>query len=258
MKDSKSLLYKSLALFIVVATISLIYCLFWGPGYNWGTSFIPARTMLVSASDFKYVTPDIALLSFSVISEGKDIKLIINKNNKIINSVNNYLNELKILGDDIKTTEYRLKPIYTQSNPQFYNSNFVPEISKYRLTQSFEVKIRDFDLASKIVSKLPNFGVNKINGISFTIEDRSKYIDEIRKSAFKKAREKAEKIAKENNIKLGRIIKISINENPYYTPYSDLKYSMISSGSYGSNRDVEIKPGTQKLQISTSIKYEIK
>lgn len=255
MEYSKSLFYKSLSFLIIVITLLAIYSLFWGPARDLGASFMPARTVTVSASDKMSVEPDIATLSFSVITEGKNNKNITSENNTKINSAISLLKKAGIKNDDIKTSQYELTPIYSRQNNKSVGI-FVPTIQLYKISQTVSVKIRNFDLLSGIIGKLPNLGINKINGIVFSIENKDKYLNEIQKNAFTKAKSKAKEIAKQSGIKLGRIVNVSINSNSpilYYRP------NVLSTESGGNSTvNPNIKSGSQKLDINVSIKYEIK
>ncbi len=258
MNDSKTSLYKTLSLFILVLSVISIYCVSWGPLRDWGASFRPARTMNVSASDFKYVTPDIATLSFSVVSEGKDVKVITEENNQKINKAIDYLkNEKGVSEEDVKTTQYNLRPVYSQSTSSYISSSFVPRIEMYSLTQTVEVKIRDFEIISSIIASLSDFGINKISNVSFGIEDQDKYLSDVQKSAFDKAHEKAERMAKQNGVKLGRVINVSVNNNtPYYAYGLGATKSYDAEGLGGIAPSIE--PGSERLNISVFVEYEIK
>jgi len=217
---------------------------------------VPARTMTVSASDKINVTPNLATLSFSIVTEGKETKTISYENNVKMNSVISFLKKTGIKNEDIKTTQYEITPVYS-SRYESSKGVFVPTIKLYKITQTISVKIHNFDLISDIVGKLPNLGINKINGIMFSVENKDKYLDEIQKTAFDKAHTKAEKIAEQNDIKLGRIINVSVNNyNP--VPYYRSMGAVVTTQEASPSANPNIKPGSQKLNISVSIKYEIR
>ncbi|HPW34473.1 MAG TPA: SIMPL domain-containing protein [Candidatus Paceibacterota bacterium] len=257
-QSSKETLFKVLSGFVGVLTILLIYAVFFGPISDYSKSLYSARTINVSATDKVTATPDIAQLSFSVVTEGQDITVITDENNKKINNAINMLKEKGIKAEDIKTTEYTLSPVYTVPGKEYFG-DFVSKIGKYSLTQSVSVKIRDFKLISSILETLPGMGTNRISNISFGIDDPEKYLSEARLKAFEKARAKALTMAQQNGISLGKIMSVSDYTNSNYS----LKES--SSRDYGMGGSISapiaapsIEPGSQEVSVNVNITYEIR
>jgi len=254
MDINKSLVYKSLSLFLIVLAVLSVWCMFWGPGRDWGASLHPSRTMSVSASDFVYATPDIATLSFSVVGQGTDTKTLSLQNNQKISDAIAMLKEKGIKSNDIKTSQYNLVPIYSQQSKDS-TQIFVPSIQAYRLTQQVRVIIRDFSLISDVMSKLPALGINTIDGLSFSIEDSESAISQARTKAFDKAKRNAKNIADEAGVKLVRIV--NVNANQIGQSVYAQKYGIGGAGATPGVAPT-IEPGEQKVQVSVSITYEIR
>lgn len=255
MEEAKTILFKTLSLFILVAIVLGVYSMFWGLGRNWAASLYPSRIMSVSATGEITVVPDIATLSFSVVSEGSDTTAIANDNNETVNTAIEFLKEKGIEEKDITTSQYNLSPIYSQA-PRSGTEIFVPSIVRYSLTQTVSVKIRDFSLISDVIGSLPEIGINRINGLSFSIDDKDAALAEAREEAFAKAHEKAEDMAKQNGVKLGRVVNISEYSNsPYY--YGREVYGMGGADDMAFVAP-KIEPGTQDVSLEVSISYEIR
>jgi len=255
MEGSKNILFKTISVFIVVVSIVLVYLTFLGPLERYVNSLVVSRTISVSASDKVTAVPDVANLTFSVITEGIDISQITNENNSKINQAIEMLKSNGVDSKDIETTAYSLLPVYTQPQKEG-GSSFVPQIAKYSLTQSVLVKIRDFSKISSIMSALPRLGINKIGNISFDIDDREIYLSQAREKAFYKAYQKALAMAKQNGVKIGKVI--SISEYPQYN-YPVYKEIMSSSvGGVGEEVAPNIQPGSQDVSVNVTVVYEIK
>jgi len=254
--QSKDILFKSLAGFLGVLTVVIIYVVFFGPAQSYMHSLYYARTINVASSDKVTATPDIASLSFSVVTEGKNISAITDENNSKVNSAIGMMKQKGVDPKDIKTTEYSLTPVYTQ--PGQYSTDFVSSIAKYTLTQTVTVKIRDFTKISPVLDALTPLGINRIGNISFGIDDPEKYLAQAREGAFKKAYAKAQAIAQQNGLSIGKVVSIS-----EYSP-TNYAYEGIGGGMGGgavaapSFKSAEIQPGSQEVTANVNVTYEIK
>jgi uncharacterized protein YggE len=254
--ENKNPVQGVLSVFLLVTTVLLVYSVFWGPLSDLGNQY-PTRTVNVSASGKATVRPDVALVSFSVVNEGTSTQAITDENNQRVNRVISYLKEQGIAEEDIKTTGYSLQPVYTQ--PTMYSSGFAPSIARYSLTQTVQAKVRDFSKVSAIMGEVVSMGVNRLNNISFIVDDQEKYLAEARAEAFKKAAEKAEIMAEQSGIKLGKVVSVNEYGGPQPYPYYD-KVSAVA-GMGGAEQRIaapDIQPGTSELEVQVNIVYEIK
>ncbi|MCX7616050.1 MAG: SIMPL domain-containing protein [Patescibacteria group bacterium] len=252
---SKEFLFGTLSFLVLATAVLLIYSVFWGPIANYSSSLLPARTLSVSASDKVTVKPDVAFLSFSVVKEGSKIEKIIEEGNQTVNQAIEFLKSSGIEEKDIKTTEYNLSPVY--SSPSKWGEEFIPRIVKYSFTQTVSVKVRDFKKISSILEKLPQLGINRIGDLSFGIDEPEVFLSQAREKAFQKAKEKAEKIASQNGLKLGRIISLSDYSGNYYpVPMGRGGADKLESAALSVAPSIE--PGSQEVSVNVSVIYEIK
>ena len=144
--------------------------------------FYPARTITVSAEGKTTVSPDIAQISFSVVSQGQNPEALTTNNNDKMSAVIQFVKSQGIDAKDIKTTNYDLSPNYQwDKNTQ---RNF---ITGYTLTQTVLVKVRDLAKVATVVGGLAPLGVNQIGGINFTFDDPESFLAMARADAFTKA-----------------------------------------------------------------------
>ncbi len=203
---------KVVAGFLVFLALVIIYSLFWGPAKKYTDSLMPIRTITVSAEGKTTVSPDIAKLSFSVISEGANPKTLAENNNKKMTAAIDFVKSKGIDEKDIKTTQYDLAPRY-----EYDEKTKKTFISGYTLTQTVLVKIRDLNKTAEVLGGLPPLGINQISSISFEIDEPEKYLSDARDKAFDKAKEKAMAMAEKNGVKLGRVINFyEYQPIPYY------------------------------------------
>jgi len=240
--------------FLIFLSIVIIYSLFFGPIKKFSDSLMPVRTITVSAEGKVIVSPDMARISFAVVSEGVDPKTISQENIKNINTAIDYLKTKGIEEKDIKTTQYNLSPKY-----EYDEKTRKTFISGYTLTQNVLVKIRDLNKVAEVISGLTEVGINRIDSISFEIDEPEKYLAEARNQAFEKAKKKAEEMALKNSVKLGKVINFSEWE-PTTRPYDNLKtLGMGGEGGVAAPSVLpKIQPGSEEITINVNVTYEIK
>lgn len=249
MNDNLKLKNTAIAVFLGILTAVILYSLFFGPAKKFGDSLFPAKTITVSAEGKVTVSPDIAKVSFSVVSEGVNPKFVAEENNKKMNSAINFVKSLEIDEKDIKTTQYNLSPRY-----EYDEKTRKTFISGYTLTQTVLVKVRNLDKVAEVLGGLPELGINQIGSISFDVDDSEKYLTEARNQAFEKAKEKAKTMSEKNSVKLGKVINFSEYQGVQPFPY----YAAMEGKGGAPSVAPTIEPGTQEITIQVSITYEIK
>ncbi len=252
--DHKDLFWKLLNAVLVLSIVFGLKVLFTGeltPPYT-------SRTITVSAEGKATVAPDIARLSFSVVTEGKDPKVIQEENTKKMNSAIEFVKASGVEDKDIKTSNYNLYPRYYY-DPKPLGTVESPSIIGYTVTQTVSVKVRDLEKVGEILGGLPGKGINQIEQVTFDIDDPDRYLNEAREEAFTKARDKAEAMARMNNSRIRRVITFSEGGGGYPIPIY-YKAEMASDGRGGAvgAPAPALEPGSQDVTVSVSVTYEIK
>ncbi len=244
--------YFWLLLDLVLAAFFLNLVLFVMPTLQkFGNSFLPARTLSVTSDGKAYAVPDIAELSFSVVSRGTNPNSLADENNKKINTAIAFVKSQGIGEKDIKTVGYNLSPDY-RYDPDTGQSSIV----SYTLTQTVRLKIRDFGKISPIMGGLTPLGINQISGVNFTIEEPEKFLTEARAEAFKKAKEKAERIAAQSGVSLGRVV--SVGEYGGVPPIPYYAKEMIGLGGGDAITPPVIEPGQEEIRVNVTVTYELR
>jgi uncharacterized protein YggE len=201
------------------------------------------------------VSPDVANISVGIITESKTVSAATEENtskmNKIIKAIKD---DFDVDSDDIKTSNYRINPRYT------YKENSGREITGYEVTQSLSIKVRDFDKIGNIISKAGDLGSNSISGPNFVIDDPEDFKAEAREQAIEQAKKKAKVLSSQVGIKLGDIVNFSENYGGY--PVDNYARSNLSLdagfGGAEMKSEPQIEAGTQEVNVSVSITYEIR
>lgn len=246
----------TLNIFIIFGIISFVGASVWYVN-SFSKSVSPSRTFSVTSEGKIIAIPDIAQLSFGVISEGgKNLSSLQKENSEKANQVITFLKEKGIEAKDIKTQSYNITPRYQHSSCLEPITEEKPcplsEIVGYTINQTLAVKIRDLNKIGDILSGVVEKGANIASGPNFTIDDPNQLKDQARKEAIVKAKEKAKAIAEAGGFKLGKLI--SLNEGIYFPPPSPF----MAKEAVGGGVPPIIEPGSQEISVNVTLTYEIK
>jgi len=230
-----------------------------------GSSYVgrgnqPANTISVSGKGEVSAVSDIATLSVNLNKEGKTTKEAQDLLNESITKTLKYLKDQKIADKDIKSEYGGLNPKYSyEAQPACFNypcPTNNPKIIGYTATQSITIKVRAVDSASDIRTGLATLGVADISGPTFSIDNEDKIKVDARALAITDAREKAQVLADELGVKLGKVVTFSENNGGGY-PVFAAKAMMADSVSSIAPAPV-LPKGENKVTSDVIITYEIK
>ncbi len=192
--------------------------------------------------------PNVAEIRLSVINEGKDLTIVQKENSEKMNKVINFLKEKGIKSEDIKTEAYNLQPQYNWQTTPY-------QILGYTLKQTILVKVRDFNKIGEILNGAIKNGANEIIGPNFTIDEPEKLKSQARKIAIKRAKEKAEEIAKLSGFELVKITGFQELEEGVIYPFESMGVTEVKSVEKSLPK---IEPGFQEIKATVILTYEIK
>jgi len=170
---------------------------------QWTASVPPARTIMVTAQGMTTATPDLAEITFSVVSTGQNPQTLQENNVSKMNAALEFLQAQNIATSDIATTGYDLEPSYNYDNTSQRNY-----ITGYTLTQTVTVKIHDLTNVATVLGGLAPLGVNQIGGVNFTFNDPNEFVAVARADAMSQAEVKAQQMASEAGAALGEVVNV--------------------------------------------------
>ncbi len=242
-----------LAIFLAAKTISEI------KGYAFIGGGVPvSNTVTVSGTGEVFAVPDIATFTLSVVEQ----KLTVDEAQTVatnkINAIFAYLKENNIADTDIKTVNYSVNPLYEYRQEACTSMRCPPGksvLTGYEVNQTLSVKVRNTKNAGTLLSGVGKLGVSNVSGLSFTIDDEDTLQAQARKVAIADAKEKAEQLAKDLDVRLVRIINFNEQGGPYPIYYAGVE-------AYGKGGDVSSVPqtpaGENKITSIVNITYEIR
>lgn len=202
--------------------------------------------------------PDIANISFSIRKEASTVKEAQAQVAEVEKKVLESLKANKILEKDIKTISASFNPKYEYKYGGVCNQYNCPGknvIVGYEAYENINLKIRSTDDTGKIMQELGALGVTDLYGPNFTVDNEDELKITARKKAIDEAKAKAKTLAKDLNIKLGKIT--SYNENGVY-PSPMYEKSMMSDKVVASSLSAELPKGENTISSDVTITYEIR
>jgi len=214
-----------------------------------------------------FTKPDIAVISFSILTEAATSKKAQDDNSAKSAKVTDFIKNQGIEDKDLKTTGYNVYPQYSYPRPvplppvegsagsAYYDSN--PKITGYQVNQSFEVKVRDLEKISAVLDGLVIAGANQVNNLGLRIDDLDKVKSQARESAIKNAKEKADTLKKQIGIRLGKIVNYYEGDNyPYPVPMYGI--SEVKGMGGGADSGPSVPAGENEIVVNVTITYQIK
>ncbi len=214
-------------------------------------------TITVSDSGEIYAKPDLALTTFSVVTEAKTVGEAVAENTTKMNAVISFMKEQGVEDKDLKTVSFNIYPRYEYQRIETEIYPYPPGkrvLIGYEVTQSLQVKIRDMAKVGVILQGATDNGANQVGDLQFTIDKEDELKKQAREQAISKAKAKAEELAGQLGVKLVRIINFS--ENGIYPVPS--YYMEKAAGIGGGAATPQIETGENKIEVTVSITYEIR
>jgi uncharacterized protein YggE len=217
------------------------------------SSVVPARTITVTAEGMTTATPDLAEVTFSVVSQGQNPQTLSTNNTNKMNAVLEFISSQNIATSDVATTGYDLEPDY-----QYDSSTQANFITGYTLTQTVTVKIHDLTNVATVLGGLAPLGVNQIGGVNFTFNDPNSFLAIARADAISQAQAKAQQMASQAGASLGVVVSLSENGIvPQPQPVFAVEPMALAAGGSAASTP-NIQPGSQNVTDDVTITYALR
>ena len=201
----------------------------------------------VSATGEVSRIPNLAIISAGVQTLQPTATAAIEDNATRMERVRAALKRAGIADRDVQTSSINLNPEYR------YVENQPPVLTGYRASNTVNVKFRDLKRSGAILDALVREGANQLNGPSLTIDQPEAAYDEARVEAIAVGQGRAELYARALGKRVVRILSISESgaSVPGPMPIAFARDAAVSSAK------TQIEPGTQDIQVTVSISYEL-
>ena len=202
----------------------------------------PLRSITVNGSGSVTAIPDRATFSFGVDARGETASAALSAASVAVRRVTDAVKDAGVDGKDVQTQNISLSTL-TSSDGR--------HIEGYAANASITVRARDLDSAGRLVDAAVAAGANGVYGPSLDRSDADELAGEALTDAVADARKKAEALAEAAGGSLGSVI--SVTESGASMP--PMPYAARESALAA---DVPIEPGTQEIQASVTVMFELR
>ena len=209
---------------------------------SWGqTSGTPS---LVAVGDATVTgTPDLALVSMGVVTQADTAQAATAQNAAQAGAVITALQNLLGTGASIKTVSYSVSPVY--NNPP---AGQPAAIIGYSVTNIVQVTLTDLTQVGQAIDTAIQSGANRVQGVSFSLQDRTPLVAQALKTAASRARSQADAIASGLNVHTGAVLHASEGVNTQ---------NPVFSGAAAPTSSTPIETGLVVVQASVTVEVAI-
>ncbi len=244
---------------------------------SYGESIQPSsfRSFSVTGQGKAIAIPDVAEFQFTVVTEGgTDLASLQSKNTDAANKAIAFVKSKGVADKDIETQYYNVDPRYQtySCNTPIYSGAMgsganVPTVVQpcppssivgYTVTQSVDVKIRDFTKIGDILGGVVTNGANQVGALSFTLDDPSTVQNQAEADAIAKAKAAAQTVAQAGGFSIGRLLSVQTGGGMPYPIYAQAASAGgMALDSAKSAPSPTIQPGSQEVDMTVTLQYEI-
>jgi uncharacterized protein YggE len=207
----------------------------------------------VSGTGEVSITPDIANLNLGVVAQEANVAQAMSDASDAMAKVMKALTDSGIDLKDIQTGYFSIN-----QRTRWDDTRQTDSVIGYQVTNMVTIKIRKTDKVGDIIDSVVQAGGDfiRINGVNFSIEDPSKYYQDARAKAMAAAKSKAEELAKQAGLTLGKATYVV--ENAQYSP-RDGGYANFSISVPAPTVTIAapISPGETKITLSVQVAYSV-
>jgi len=191
------------------------------------------------------VIPDEATINVQVENKGENPKLLKLENDRIINTVLNFIKEMDINDSEVKTQYIRLNKNYDYKTKTY----------TYIANQSIAINLKDLSKYEHLMNGLLESGINRIDGVYFSSSKEKELQSEARIKAMQNAKKKAKEYATVLNQSIGKALSISeFSANSYPRPLNN-KVGMAMSSDYSENNQQTISLGNIEIKATVNVSF---
>ncbi len=153
-----------------------------------------------------------------------------------------------IAEEDVQTVNYSVNLVR-----DYDNEGRPTEVIEYQVSNQVSIKVRDLDRLGTLLDAVVTAGANNVYGISFVVDDPAEAASQARRLAVQDARAKAEEMAAEVGMRVGRVLTMSESSAPPPAPEVFESRADVQ----GAAQAVPVQTGTSEVAVDVQITYEL-
>lgn len=212
-------------------------------------TMVASPSLNLSASGEVKIAPDMATISFGVVTEAATAREAMALNATQMNQVAAALRRAGLADRDIQTSGLNLSAQYD------YQQNEPPKLRGYQATNRVTVNINDLTKVGTTADAVVAAGVNQIDGISFGLKDSKTAEDQARRLAVQALQSKARLYAEALGVPLGGVR--SLSEGGGYSPQPMPMPVMYARANMADSAPTPISAGELSIKIDITGVYDL-
>ncbi len=174
---------------------------------SFSTQAKETRTIMVTGDGEASAAPDQVELTVGIDVTESKLEVSKNKSDEAMRRILAVTKEFKIDSRDVQSDYIRVQPIAEDNYPRAANA--ASKGTMYNTRRDMRILLRDISKYEGLLAAIFNSGANNLHSVHFRSSTAAKLEADARVSALKLAKAKAEAIAEQMNLKLGRPLSIS-------------------------------------------------
>ncbi|MDQ0215988.1 uncharacterized protein YggE [Oikeobacillus pervagus] len=188
-----------------------------------------------------FVTPDQVQINIGIVTEGKNVTDIQKRNAETTSAVISAILQLGIANEKIKTTEFRIEPVYDFENGQ---QHFIG----YRVIHQLQVNVSDIALIGPVIDQAIANGATSVSNIQFSVSHPERYYQNALKKAIEEAHQKA--------IVISQTIDAVLNPTPLKIEELSNRPVPYQSVQLFKSSATPIQPGEMAISANVKVEYQ--
>jgi uncharacterized protein YggE len=163
----------------------------------------PQRVVRVSGESTVSVAPDKATVRFGVVTEAKTAEAARRQNAEAAKGAMNAVRDLGVAENKMQMEGLRLQPRY-----EYDQESETRTLKGYEATRQVVVELTDLEQLPTLVTRVVQGGANRLNGIDYSLQNRTSVRNDALATAAQNARDKADLLATTLGATLGPVQQI--------------------------------------------------
>ena len=211
-------------------------------------AMMPAPTTItLTATGNSSATPDMATISFGVVTQDKTASGAMKASNVRMNQVMAALKAAGIADKDVQTSSLNLNPQYV------YADNQTPKLTGYQAQDEVSVRVNDLTRTGPVIDAVIAAGVNQVDSIAFGLKNDGAATDAARQQAVATLMQRAQLYASAFGLKVKRVLTISEGGPAVQAP----RPMMFAKAMAAEDTSTPVASGQMQLSVDVTATFEL-
>lgn len=193
-------------------------------------------------------------LTLGVTTLGNEAENTLSENSQKMQKIIAELEHAGLEKSEFQTGQFNIQPTYAPY-PKNPPTDWKPTINGYEVTNTIVIKTDKIKQVGSFIDAASRAGANKVDNIQASLKDERAYWEEAISQATKNAIADAKVMAEAANVKLGRLLSLSLNDT-HIKPPQPLAPMFLKAMAVDSE-STPIEPGELEIKANVTVVYEI-